>query len=74
MPVTTHYPEAWHMHTALSVCPFIRQTSWEEPDKPACDSTRKRINRRECTISYTARQNKGQSREAEQHLSTHYVV
>lgn len=62
------------MHTALSVSPFIRQTSWDEPDKPACDSTRKRINRRGCTISNTARQSKGQGREAEQHLSTLYAV
>lgn len=62
LPGTTQSPEAWHMHTALSVCPFRRQTSWDEPDKPACDSTRKRINRRECTISDTARQSQGQGK------------
>ncbi|KAI3354175.1 hypothetical protein L3Q82_018710, partial [Scortum barcoo] len=51
-----------------------KQTSWDEPDKPACDSTRKRINKRECTISDTARQSQGQGREAERHLSTHYEL
>lgn len=64
LPGTTQSPKAWHMHTALSVCPFRRQTSWDEPDKPACDSTRKRINRRECTISDTARQRQGKGRAA----------